>query len=41
VEPSSVVPEQRGPRTVGELVAQRAREAAEREAAAERRDDSS
>jgi hypothetical protein len=41
VEPSSLVPEQRGPRTVGELVAQRAREAAEREAAAERRDDSS
>jgi hypothetical protein len=41
LEPSSSAPEQRGPRTVGELVAQRAREAAEREAAAERRDDSS
>jgi hypothetical protein len=41
VEPSSSAPEQRGPRTVGELVAQRAREAAEQEAAAERRDDSS
>jgi hypothetical protein len=40
VEAPPTVPEQRGPQTVAELVAQRAEEAAEREAV-ERRDDSS